>query len=102
MHQRAGRAMKAVLEGDVDESIRNEAAWRLARIFMQKGDATSALGAIERIKAVFRKKSRTKNYCCAGRYTCMSAGFRSPSRYSRESRTKRASKAIRTTTSASP
>jgi hypothetical protein len=50
MHQRAGRAMKAVLEGDVDESIRNEAAWRLARIFMQKGDATSALGAIERIK----------------------------------------------------
>lgn len=50
MHQQAGRAVKAVLEGDVEEPIRNEAAWRLARIFMQKGDATSALAAIDRIK----------------------------------------------------
>jgi len=49
MHQRAGRAIKAVLEGNVDEPIRNEAAWRVARIFMQKGDATSAVAAIERI-----------------------------------------------------
>src|SRR5690242_15950558 len=32
MHQRAGRAVKAVLEGAVDESVRNEAAFRLARI----------------------------------------------------------------------
>ena len=32
MHQRAGRAIKAVLEGAVDESVRNEAAFRLARI----------------------------------------------------------------------
>src|ERR1051326_8577916 len=31
MHQRAGRAIKAVLEGDVDEAVRNEAAFRLAR-----------------------------------------------------------------------
>src|SRR5713101_9585980 len=30
MHQRAGRAVKAVLEGAVDESVRNEAAFRLA------------------------------------------------------------------------
>ena len=50
MHQRAGRAIKAVLDGAVDEAIRNEAAWRLARIFMQKGDATSALTTIEGIK----------------------------------------------------
>jgi hypothetical protein len=50
MHQSAGRALRSVLEGNVDEPIRNEAAWRLARIFMQKGDATSALAAIERIK----------------------------------------------------
>lgn len=50
MHQRAGRAIQAVLEGNVEEPIRNEAAWRLARIFMHKGDATSALAAIERIK----------------------------------------------------
>src|SRR4029077_7905732 len=36
MHQRAGRAVKAVLEGAVDESVRNEAAFRLARINFQK------------------------------------------------------------------
>jgi hypothetical protein len=60
MHQRAGRAFKAVLEGNVDEEIRNEAAWRLARIFMQKGDATSALEAIERIKGRIPEKIRTE------------------------------------------
>lgn len=59
MHQRAGRAFKAVLEGNIDEAIRNEAAWRLARIYMQKGDATSALAAIERIKG--RIPERIKN-----------------------------------------
>src|SRR5215469_479984 len=37
MHQKAGRAIKAVLEGAVDESVRNEAAFRLARIHFQKG-----------------------------------------------------------------
>src|SRR6185295_12765299 len=36
MHHRAGRAIKAVLEGAVDESVRNEAAFRLARIHFQK------------------------------------------------------------------
>jgi tetratricopeptide (TPR) repeat protein len=35
MHQRAGRAIKAVLEGAVDEAVRNEAAFRLARIHFQ-------------------------------------------------------------------
>lgn len=60
MHQRAGRAIKSVLEGDVDEAIRNEAAWRLARIFMQKGDATSALAAIDRIKGRIPEKIRNE------------------------------------------
>src|SRR6478609_11038145 len=32
MHYRAGRAIKRVLEGSVDEAVRNEAAFRLARI----------------------------------------------------------------------
>jgi hypothetical protein len=58
MHQRAGRAIKAVLEGNVDEAVRNEAAWRLARIFMQKNDATNALGAIERIKGRIPERIR--------------------------------------------
>ena len=66
MHQRAGRAMKAVLEGDVDESIRNEAAWRLARIFMQKGDATSALAAIERIKGRIPEKIKNEELLLRG------------------------------------
>src|SRR5437870_3623383 len=50
MHQRAGRAVKAVLEGAVDESVRNEAAFRLARINFQKDqldDAQNALGRIQ-------------------------------------------------------
>ena len=56
MHQRAGRAIKAVLEGSVDEAIRNEAAWRLARIFIQKNDAKNALSTIERIKGRIPEK----------------------------------------------
>ena len=49
MHLRAGRAIRAVLEGDVEESVRNEAAFRLARIHFQKGQAENALEALERI-----------------------------------------------------
>ena len=49
MHHRAGRAISAVLEGDVDDSIRNEAAYRLARIHFQKGQLTDALSALDRI-----------------------------------------------------
>ena len=60
MHQRAGRAIKAVLEGNVDEAIRNEAAWRLARIFMQKNDARSALLTIEKIKGRIPEKIRNE------------------------------------------
>ena len=37
MHHRAGRAIKAVFEGDVDEAVRNEAGFRLARIRFQNG-----------------------------------------------------------------
>src|SRR5262245_44285254 len=49
MHHRAGRAIKAVLEGAVNEAVRNEAAFRLARIHFQKDqldDAQNALGRI--------------------------------------------------------
>ncbi|HEY7638578.1 MAG TPA: tetratricopeptide repeat protein [Steroidobacteraceae bacterium] len=49
MHRRAGRAIKAVLEGAVDESVRNEAAYRLARIHFQKDQAEDALQALDRI-----------------------------------------------------
>src|SRR5260370_34602987 len=50
MHQRAGRAIKAVLEGAVDEAGRNEATFRLARIHFQKGQLDDALQALARIK----------------------------------------------------
>ena len=49
MHHRAGRAIKAVLEGDVDEQVRNEAAFRLARIHFQKAQLDEALHALDRI-----------------------------------------------------
>jgi tetratricopeptide (TPR) repeat protein len=49
MHHRAGRAITAVLEGDVDEEVRNEAAFRLARIHFQKGQLDDALHALGRI-----------------------------------------------------
>jgi tetratricopeptide (TPR) repeat protein len=50
MHHRAGRAIKAVLEGAVDEAVRNEAAFRLARIHFQKGQLDEALHALSRIE----------------------------------------------------
>src|SRR5499433_808502 len=50
MHQRAGRAIKAVLEGAVDAAIRNEAAFRLARILYQKDELDDAQQALARIE----------------------------------------------------
>jgi len=49
MHQRAGRAITAVIEGNVEESVRNEAIYRLARIYFQKDQPVNALYAVERI-----------------------------------------------------
>ena len=49
MHHRAGRAITAVLEGSVDEIVRNDAAYRLARIHFQKSQMDDALRALERI-----------------------------------------------------
>lgn len=49
MHHRAGRAIKAVLEGAVDEIVRNDAAFRLARIHFQKNQMADAMRALDRI-----------------------------------------------------
>ena len=49
MHHRAGRAIRAVLEGAVDELVRNDAAFRLARIHFQKGQVDDAQRALDRI-----------------------------------------------------
>ena len=50
MHHRAGRAIQAVLEAAVDDVIRNDAAYRLARIHFQKGQLAEALQALDRIE----------------------------------------------------
>lgn len=50
MHHRAGRAIKAVLEGNVDQPVRNEAAYRLARVYFQKNQPVEALHALDRIE----------------------------------------------------
>jgi tetratricopeptide (TPR) repeat protein len=50
MHHRAGRAIKAVIEGNVEEPVRNEAIFRLARIYFQKDQPVNALHAVERIR----------------------------------------------------
>ncbi|MBU1982796.1 hypothetical protein KJ815_00140 [bacterium] len=49
MHQRAGRAITAVIEGNVEEAVRNDAIFRLARIYFQKDQPVNALYAVERI-----------------------------------------------------
>jgi tetratricopeptide (TPR) repeat protein len=50
MHQRAGRAIRAVLEGNVPEPVRNDAAYRLARIHFQKNQPAEALRVLDRIE----------------------------------------------------
>jgi hypothetical protein len=50
MHLRAGRAIKAVLDADVEQPVKNEAAYRLARIEFQKDQPEDALHALERIQ----------------------------------------------------
>jgi hypothetical protein len=56
MHHRAGRAIRAVIEGNVDEEVRNEAIFRLARIYFQKDQPENARLAIERIRGVVPAK----------------------------------------------
>ncbi len=58
MHHRAGRAIKAVLEGNVDQSVRNEAVYRLARIYFQKDQPVNAFHALERIQGAVPERIR--------------------------------------------
>jgi hypothetical protein len=49
MHLRAGRAITAVINGNVEEEVRNEAIFRLARIYFQKDQPLNAMFALDRI-----------------------------------------------------
>src|SRR5215510_10737059 len=59
MHQRAGRAVKAVLEGAVDPAVRNEAAFRLARINFQKDQLDDARDALTHLSGPVPPAIRT-------------------------------------------
>lgn len=50
MHQRAGRAFRAVIEGNVEEPVRNEAIFRLARLYFQKDQPVNAQDAVKSIR----------------------------------------------------
>lgn len=50
MHNRAGRAIKAVIEGNVPDAVRNDAIYRLSKIYYQKQRSLEALRVIEQIK----------------------------------------------------
>ncbi|KJS32546.1 MAG: hypothetical protein VR64_06485 [Desulfatitalea sp. BRH_c12] len=58
MHYRAGRAITRVIEGNVEETVRNEAIFRLARIYFQKDQPLNALHAVERIRGAVPQKIR--------------------------------------------
>src|SRR6266568_456263 len=58
MHQRAGRAITAVIEGNVEEPVRNEAIYRLARLYFQKDQPENALHALERIRGTVPARIR--------------------------------------------
>ncbi len=58
MHQRAGRGITAVIEGNVEEPVRNEAIFRLARIYFQKDQPVNAQYAVERISGAVPPKIR--------------------------------------------
>jgi len=50
MHQRAGRAIKSIMESNLNQTIRNEAAYRLAQIYYRKNQPGNALDILEKIK----------------------------------------------------
>lgn len=49
MYRRAERAYKAISESSADQSVRNEAFYRLARVYMQKNEPQNALQSIGKI-----------------------------------------------------
>ena len=76
MHTRAGRAIKAVIEGNVEETVRNEAIYRLAKIYYQKQQPLNALHTIERLEGKVPEKIRYEEpflraqiYMATGKFT---------------------------------
>ncbi|MFV8781515.1 tetratricopeptide repeat protein [Microbulbifer sp. SA54] len=60
MHREAGRAIEAVLKGNVSQAIKNEAAFRLARIHYQKQQFANALNALQMIEGRVPERVRAE------------------------------------------
>jgi lipopolysaccharide biosynthesis regulator YciM len=58
MHQKAGRAIKLVIEGNVDDETRNEAIYRLAKIYFQKDQPEMAQEVIKKIHGKVQENIR--------------------------------------------
>ena len=72
MHHRAGRAIQAILEGNVEEPVRNDAAFRLAKIHFQKDQPRDALLALDGISGQIPEAIRDDaNFLRANIYLAM-------------------------------
>jgi hypothetical protein len=60
MHREAGRAIEAVLKGNVPQPVRNEAAYRLAKIQYHKQQPLNALHALEMISGEVPERVRAE------------------------------------------
>ncbi|MFS1525921.1 tetratricopeptide repeat protein [Microbulbifer sp. 2304DJ12-6] len=60
MHREAGRAIEAVLKGNVSRPVRNEAAYRLAKIHYHKQQPVNALHALEMIEGRVPERVRAQ------------------------------------------
>lgn len=75
MHHRAGRAIKAVLEGKVDPAVRNEAAFRLARIYFEKDQPVEALQTLQRIQGKVPEQIRDELVFLRAQVLMATGGF---------------------------
>src|SRR5438094_1851939 len=66
MHYRAGRAIKRVLEGSVDDAVRHAAAFRLARVHFQKYQLDYARRALGRLRGSVPEHIRAEVECLRG------------------------------------
>ncbi len=76
MHLRAGRALQAILEGKVSQSVRNEAAFRLARIYFQKDQPIDAIHALDQIKGEIPEHIRDDVAFLRAQVLMANGGFR--------------------------
>jgi len=76
MHQRAGRAIKAIMESSLNQKIRNEAAYRLAKIYYRKNSPGNALDILDNIQGEMAEDLRVDEiylraqvYISTGKFT---------------------------------